>query len=291
MLRRYLCIQNDGRLVHVSGLRIFAGLEFGFAVLNENENTGDRPEDAGSVALDRRPVDRAYDGIRRRILDGSLRASEHLGEEQLAELTATSRTPVREALRRLAGEGLVVVGANRRSYVAEFDPFEADAVFEIRARLEAFAAELAAQRFSDEGIVKLESISDQIEALGPRVYHDNLIRFLELNNVFHGVILDAARSRQLAIAVASAIAIPLPLLKHYVWDAPVDIARSNAQHRELIEAFRQRNPRWAGACMAAHINSTRPVEAAWRHARAEIRTGGEVNDRAGSVSSVDRMNR
>ncbi len=251
-------------------------LKSGVAVLSEIEATEDRSADASGGAPDLRAVDRAYDGIRRRILDGCLKAGTHLGEEQLAELTATSRTPVREALRRLAGEGLVVVGANRRSYVAEFDPFEADAVFEIRARLEAFAAELAAQRISDDGIARLESTCDQIEALGPRVYHDNLVRFLALNNAFHNFILQAAGSRQLAIAVASAIAVPLPLLKHYVWDAPVDIARSNAQHRELIEAFRQRNPRWAAACMAAHINSTRPLDAAWHHARAEIGTGGEI---------------
>jgi len=82
-----------------------------------------------------------------------------------------------------------------------------------------------------------------------------------LNNAFHRIVVEEAGSRQLAAAVASAVAIPLPLLKHYVWKAPVDIGRSNDQHRELIEAFRHHNPRWAGACMAAHINSTRPVEA------------------------------
>jgi DNA-binding GntR family transcriptional regulator len=245
-------------------------------MLNEIDDVDGRGPHGSPASLELRAVDRAYDGIRRRILDGSLRAGEHLGEEQLAALTATSRTPVREALRRLAGEGLVFVGANRRSYVAEFDPFEADAVFEIRARLEGFAAELASVRIGGEGIAKLESVCDEIEVLGPRVYHDNLIHFLKLNNVFHNIILEEAGSRQLASAVASAIAIPLPLLKHYVWDAPVDIARSNAQHRELIEAFREHNPRWAGPCMIGHINSTRPVEAAWHHARTEIRTRAEI---------------
>lgn len=227
-------------------------------------------------SADLRPVDRAYAHIRRRILDRSLQPGEHLGEEQIAELTATSRTPVREALRRLAGEGLVVIAGNRRSYVAEFDPFEADAVFEIRARLESFASEIAAQRIGDSGIAKLEAVSDEIEALGPQVVHASLTRFLELNNIFHNIILEEAGSRQLSIAVASAIAIPLPLLKHYVWDAPVDLVRSNAQHRELIDAFRARNARWAGHCMAAHINSTRPLEAAWRHALIEMSSGRTI---------------
>jgi DNA-binding GntR family transcriptional regulator len=244
-------------------------------MLNEGDEIERRTALAETGDLGLRPVDRAYEGIRRRILDGGLNAGEHLGEEQLAALTATSRTPVREALRRLAGEGLVFVGRNGRSYVAEFDPFEADAVFEIRARLEGYAAELAAVRIGGEGLAKLEEVCAQIESLGMRVSHESLERFLKLNNIFHNIILHEAGSRQLASAVASAITIPLPLLKHYVWDAPVDIGRSNEQHRELIEAFRQRNARWAGACMAAHINSTRPVEAAWRHAEAEISTGAE----------------
>ena len=233
--------------------------------------SGRSPDD-----LDLRPVDRAYNGIRQLILSGSLNAGEHLGEELLVEFTATSCTPVREALRRLAAEGLVVVAANRRSYVAEFDPFEADAVFEIRSRLESFAAELAAAKIGAAGIERLQVVCDQIETLGPRVHRDSLIQFLTLNNAFHKLILAEAGSRQLAISVAAAIAIPLPLLKHYVWDAPVDIVRSNSQHRELIEAFRSHNSRWAGECMAAHINSTRPVELAWRHAKAEISTESQL---------------
>ena len=219
---------------------------------------GPESSDAHNDAAELRPVDRAYAGIRRRILDGALKPGHHLGEEQLAELTGTSRTPVREALRRLAGEGFVVIGANRRSYVAEFDPIEADAVFEIRARLESYAAMLAAARIEPSAIAKLESLSDEIETLGPTVSHDSLTRFLELNTRFHHVILDASGSRQLAVALTPAIAIPLPLLKHYVWEVPVDIVRSNLQHRELIEALKQRNGRWAGDLMAAHINSTRP---------------------------------
>ncbi len=229
-------------------------------MLKDLDILDDRKTEGGGARL----ADRAYDDIRRLILDGALKPGEHLGEEQLASLTTTSRTPVREALRRLAGEGLIVTGANGRSRVAEFDPLEADAIFEIRVRLEGFAAEKAAVRISDAAIERLESICDDIEALGRTVSHETLTQFLILNNAFHKLVVEEAGSRQLAAAVASAVSIPLPLLKHYVWKAPVAIGRSNDQHRELIEAFRNHNPRWAGACMAAHINSTRPIEATWQ---------------------------
>jgi DNA-binding GntR family transcriptional regulator len=208
-----------------------------------------------------RPVDRAYAGIRRRILDGILKPGDHLGEEQLAELTNTSRTPVREALRRLAGEGLVIIGPNRRSYVTEFDPIEAEAVFEIRARLESYAAELACERITDAELARLEDIADAIDMLGPKASAKTVPRFLELNTAFHQTILDAAGSRQLAFALSSPVAIPLALLKHYVWEESVNIAQSNQQHREIIAALKSRNPFWAGPLMAAHINSTRPPRA------------------------------
>jgi DNA-binding GntR family transcriptional regulator len=216
------------------------------------------------MQTDARPVERAYEGIRRRIFEGALRPGDRLGEEQLAILTRTSRTPVREALRRLAGEGLVITGPNRRSHVAEFDPAEVDAVFEIRARLESYAAELACKRIGDSELAKLTALADRIEALGPEVSNASLADFLELNNSFHEIILQAAGSRQLAVAATPAIAIPLALLKHYVWETPVNIVRSNRQHREIIAALQQRNPHWAAHCMAAHINSTRPIENRWK---------------------------
>jgi DNA-binding GntR family transcriptional regulator len=251
-------------------IRAAAGLPVLTGALSGLEESLSRTDKTTSESSDLRRVDLAYQDIRSRILDGELRPGSHLAEEQLALLTSTSRTPVREALRRLAGEGLVVTNANRRSYVAEFDPFEADAVFEIRARLESYACELAATRISRGALERLEQISDSIEALGPEISRSSISEFFSLNNQFHLTILETAGSRQLSIAVAAAVAIPLPLLKHYVWDQPVSIEQSNMQHREIIAALRAGNRRWAADCMASHINSTRPVAAGWDHARGEM---------------------
>jgi len=114
-------------------------------MIDEPHADTDTPDTAGEAG---RPPDRVYEAIRSQILSGTLSPGSHLGEEQLALLTNSSRTPVREALRRLVSEGLVITGQNRRSYVAEFDPKEADAVFEIRARLEAYSASMAAKRMT-----------------------------------------------------------------------------------------------------------------------------------------------
>lgn len=213
-----------------------------------------------------RPADRAHAGIRQRILEGALAPGAHLAEESLAALTGTSRTPVRRALERLVGEGLVVIGANGRAHVADAAPREAAIVFGIRARLESFAAELACRAIDAAALDGLADIADRIEALGSEVSQDNVARFLDLNTAFHQRILAAAGSRHLSAALAPAFALPLVLLKHHVWSRPVNIVRSNRQHREIIEALRQRNVAWAGACMAAHIYATRPSGAEWEAA-------------------------
>jgi DNA-binding GntR family transcriptional regulator len=204
-------------------------------------------------------VDRAYEEIRRRILDGSFRPGDHLREAQLAELSQTSRTPVRTALKRLSTEGLVMIGENRRSYVAEFNAVQADIVFEIRARLEGLAASIAAITITKAQIGVLEDVATRIEALGPTVSDQSLLDFMSLNLDFHRTIVEATNSSHLMIALYPAISTPLVLLKHHVWEKQVNIVQSNEQHREIIKSFKQRNAHWAEACMASHINSTRPA--------------------------------
>src|SRR5215203_5659482 len=81
-----------------------------------------------------RPADKAYLGIRRAILTGVLKSGDHLREEPLAQMTGTSRTPVRDALGRLVAEGLAVQ-INRHRFVADFSFEEITVVFGLRARI------------------------------------------------------------------------------------------------------------------------------------------------------------
>jgi DNA-binding GntR family transcriptional regulator len=208
---------------------------------------------------DQRAVDRAYDVIRREILQGELPPDAHLREEHLALLTNTSRTPVREALRRLAADGLVHVAANRRSYVRRYDESEIDSLFEVRARLESFAAELACRHITADEIQTLVSLADRIDRLGTAISSSDLNAFMDLNTAFHRTIVQASRSTALLVAVTPSISVPVVLLKHFHWRKPVNLVQSNKQHRDIIAALRQRNAPWASACMAAHINSTRPL--------------------------------
>lgn len=205
-----------------------------------------------------KPAERAYEGIRRAILSGMLPGGAHLGEESLARMTGTSRTPVREALRRIVGEGLAHEDGRSR-FVAEF-PFEEVAiVFDIRARLESYAARVAAERITAPELAELSRIIcaiDELAAENPE--RDTIRRFAELNTEFHARIINATKSPQMQNLSARATSIPLEMIKQFVWSQKVNIDRSNQQHRDILVALENRNPMAAEALMSAHILSTRP---------------------------------
>jgi DNA-binding GntR family transcriptional regulator len=204
-----------------------------------------------------RPVEKAYQGIRQAILRGELKPGDHLPEEMLATMTGTSRTPVREALRRLAAEGLATV-SNRHRFVTHFSPEEVSIIFDIRAQHEAYAASIAAQKITPAELVRLQHLIDAMAEIETDTSSAVAERFLSLNTDFHGLIIDATRSAQLKRLTAPAAALPLILVKQFVMEQRVDVVRSNRQHRDIHAALSARNSEWAAAAMSGHILSTKP---------------------------------
>lgn len=205
-----------------------------------------------------RPAEKAYKGIRHAILSGKLKPGDHLPEEMLASMTGTSRTPVREALRRLVSEGLATVN-NRHRFVTDFSPEEVSIIFDIRAQHESYAASIAAQKITAAELSRLQHLIDAMAELETDPGGSGVVeRFLALNTEFHSVIVDAARSAQLKRLTAPAAALPLILVKQFVMDQRVDVVRSNWQHRDILAALTARNSEWAAATLSGHILSTKP---------------------------------
>lgn len=204
-----------------------------------------------------RPVEKAYHGIRDAILSGRLKPGDHLPEELLASMTGTSRTPVREALRRLAAEGLATV-SNRHRFVTHFTAEEVSIIFDIRAQHESYAASIAAQKITPAELERLQFLIDAMAEIEGDGGSEVAGRFLDLNTEFHTAIVDATRSAQLKRLTAPAAALPLILVKQFVMDQRVNVARSNAQHRDILAALAARNSEWAAAAMSGHILSTKP---------------------------------
>jgi DNA-binding GntR family transcriptional regulator len=135
-----------------------------------------------------------YEQLRTAIVEGDIRPNERLIEADLAERLEVSRTPIRESMLRLSGDGLIV--AHRRGWIVrEHSQQEIREVYEIRAALEGFAAGLAAQRATDDELADIKAIhKDYIDTVG-RESRDHLV---EHNDAFHNAVIAAAKNTLLA---------------------------------------------------------------------------------------------
>lgn len=196
-------------------------------------------------------ADRAYRFIRSEILAGAMLPGEQLREESLAEACGVSRTPVREALRKLEAERLIQRSDTQRSFVATLSLDDVAESFTLRAMLEGHAAERATARIKPDHLVALEARNAAIRVAITLKVPDVGV-FIEHNRGFHTVVTEAAGSDRLTQLLASIVEQPVVLRTAQRYDR-AQLERSAAEHEELVLAFRHRDPEWAKAVMISHI--------------------------------------
>lgn len=197
-------------------------------------------------------VERAYTLIRSNIIAGRYKNGQHLRSEELANAVGVSRTPVREALRRLHSEGLVNFRTNYGAYVTGWTLGDLDEVFGLRAVLESYAAELAATALTPAQIEEIERRAEETYHLAvekPPGFQD---RIAVANNALHAAIIGAAASRRLSAMIGVVLEMPL-VMRTLSYYSDEELLRSAGHHRELVAAFRARDPRWAASIMRSHL--------------------------------------
>jgi DNA-binding GntR family transcriptional regulator len=197
--------------------------------------------------------EKAYAAIRGAITAGIYGNGMHLRAANLAESLGISRTPVREALRRLHAEGLVEFFDNRGAFVAGWSRETAQEVFDLRVVLESHAAALAAHRLTEEQISSLAAMTDRMERHANSVERD-ISAVTQANSEFHGLIIAAASGRRLAAVVATVVEIAM-VSRTFSSYTDENFSRSIGHHRELIAAFRARDDIWSAAVMTSHIRA------------------------------------
>ncbi len=217
------------------------------------------PPSASAQPEKARAADRAYEAIRRRIIDGSLASGDFLVEQDLAESIGVSRTPVRDALRRLESEGLVQMSGYKRAMVRDFTEEEVEECFELRAVFESFAAARAATRITPDGVDELKRLAGEMEDVVKAGGPDATLTFSDLNDAFHAVILAHAGSERMMDLLHPLMQVQLVLMKRYQHTIQEHLERSNWHHRELIAAFEARDPAWAETQMRTHMLSAKNV--------------------------------
>ncbi len=189
-----------------------------------------RPREPGNSRAD-------YVGemIREAIRDGHYKPGEHIPETDVASWLAVSRTPVREALRRLEAEGLLTFASWRGAVVAELDRQQVSELYAMREVLEAAAARLAAQQI---GNVELDILGD-LHAKSTSALADPK-NLAALNRQFHSTIYNAAHNRYL-VETLSSLRNSLALLRGTTLSDRARAERALEEHGEIYAAIRARN--------------------------------------------------
>ncbi len=203
-----------------------------------------------------RPVltkaDYAYGEVRERIMSGALPQGATVSQEALAAELNVSTTPLREAMRRLASEGLVLLDAHRDARVAPLTAVEARSLFEIREQLDPLAVRLAAERRDDADTASIREAAASLEPLDAgsglaaleahRAFHTALYRASHndlLIGLLDGLWDKADRYRRAALETRE--------------DSPDDRARVQAEHQAMMTAVLDGDPDAAERHMRSHV--------------------------------------
>lgn len=195
-----------------------------------------------------RAAESICDRLRDDILGGAFAFGSRLKIDDLAARYTTSHMPVREALRRLQGEGLVNVEPNRGARVRPVDIEFVRDIFDLRIALEAMLARRAAERITPAQLVELESAQDEFERRATRADYQGL---LEANRAFHAVTNRAAGNVEAIRVLERHWNIIVALWGRHGYGAE-RVPGVISDHRQIILAMQQRDAEGAAILATAH---------------------------------------
>ncbi|WP_455356430.1 GntR family transcriptional regulator [Streptomyces sp. SYSU K217416] len=195
---------------------------------------------------------RVADTLRKDILAGELAPGARIMQEEVAEAFGSSRLPVREALRILAAEGLVVLKANSGAWVAKLDLAECEATYKLRERVEPLALSESIPNLTSADLARLDHIQLEIES------NQDVDRFLALDRELHLITYSGCQIEQLSTMVRR------------FWNTTQHYRRAYArlidpsgheiihfEHRLIVEAIKRGDPVDAERFLVGHIRRTR----------------------------------
>lgn len=187
--------------------------------------------------------------IERDIVEGAFKPGDRLDEEELASRLGVSRTPVREALRKLAAAGLVVIRPRSGATVCRLTMAKIIDLFEVVSELEAFAARLAATRATDTQMEAIQVAHQQCEALART---GDARGYFDANYVFHGAIWAAANNQALVEQII-AVDKRLTPYRRQITFHPGRKQNSQTEHNHIATALSLRQPEIAECAMREHV--------------------------------------
>lgn len=199
--------------------------------------------------------DLVYQQIVEALVSGQYAGGEELNEVILAAQFHVSRTPVREALRRLAAEGLVVNQRNRQTTVVEISPSEVVQTYQVRQILEAAAARMAATHISSTRLAELKGLA---KAATPRSDADWGNGERKFDEELHRAVAESCGNAKLQREIQRYNNL-VRFVRSRVARSPQHLAHGHTEHLQILTALEHRDPTKAEAAMSAHIASALQV--------------------------------
>ena len=210
-----------------------------------------------------------FEALREAIITGALKPGERLMEVQLADELGVSRTPVREAIRKLEHEGFVVMIPRKGAYVADISLKDVAEIFDVRTALEALAAQLAAERATDEDLERVERI---LVEYGECVESGDTARLIEVDTRFHEAIYQMAGNSRLK-QMLSLLSEQIMRYRTMTLSHRPRMRKALEEHRRIVEAIASRDAQRAARLAREHIESA-------EHALMELMAGPKEDDEA-----------
>ncbi len=195
-------------------------------------------------------ADYVYQELRHKIITKQMKPGQRLPEVNIAVQMGVSRTPVREALRRLASEGLVLIIPNSGARLVSPSKKEVENAYLVREQLECLAVRLAARNVADKHLRRLEeSILSEEQAFKEK----NLEQYLEINESFHRIIADASGNRILGEYIDNILARTNVFIVFYDPFYDIETNPSIEEHRSILKALQEKDEEKAVSLMRDHL--------------------------------------
>jgi DNA-binding GntR family transcriptional regulator len=194
---------------------------------------------------------KVYKILKKDLFNGKFEQDYILSESSIARRIGVSRTPVREAIRRLAAERLVVITPNKGIVIRKFLIEELKELLQIRIIIEGFATRLSAKNINKENIEKLKKIVNLEEKIA---YKNDYVLFSKLDTKFHNIIIDSCGNKKI-----KEIYINLReqsfMYRIKSFSKPARLLESMKEAKEIIRALEERKSAKAEKLYQEHINN------------------------------------
>ncbi|WP_303813723.1 GntR family transcriptional regulator [Selenomonas ruminantium] len=192
------------------------------------------------------------ESLREAIRSGILKPGERIMEIQLAEELGVSRTPVREAIRKLELEGYVVMMPRRGTYVASMSIRDINEIFEIRTALESLSNGLAADHITDD---ELEHLQRLLVIIGGYIKEGNIEKIVETDIEFHDLLYHAARNERL-VGIISNLRDQLTRFRTLSMSYPGRLEETLEEHRLIVDAIASGDRKAASRAAERHMENS-----------------------------------